>query len=250
MLHLKSRQVALIGIFAALYIVFSFLPGIPVAPEINIEVEATLASVFGIILGPYLGSLTALISALIVWVSPFGGLSPFTAPFILSPFFNALVTGLIYKGKWKGAMAVFGVLVVTFWFLPPSQPIDQFYYVGALVTFDKLIAWTLIIPAVILKRKGSSMKIMPLYFFLLSFAGNEADNAWGVIAFALPIVYNGIFGLDLETVRFLFVVSPLLYPTIRFIQAVIATIILIPLTKALKKANLTFVKAKPTETLV
>jgi len=242
LLHLNSRQLSLIAIFAALYVVFSILPGVPVAPEINIEIEACLASVFGVVLGPYLGSLTALVSAIIAWLSPFGGMSPFSAPFILAPFFNALVTGLAYKGKWKEALAVFGILIGAFWFLPPSQPIDQFYYVGALVSWDKLIALALIPLALEVRRRGLSMKAMPLFFFLLAFAGNEADNAWGVVAFGLPVVYNGIFGLNLETVRFLFVVSPFLYPTIRLIQAAIATIILVPLTRALKAANLTFEK--------
>jgi len=246
MLHLTSRQVALIGMFAALYVIFSFMPGIPVATaQIKIEIEACLASVFGVVLGPYLGSLTALVSAVVAWIIPSGGgggMGPYGMPFLLSPFFNALVTGLTYTGKWKEAMAVFGVLIAAFWFLPPSQPLGQFYYVGALVTWDKLIALALILPAVLLMRKGLSTKTMPLAFFLLAFAGNEADNAWGCIAFATPIVYNGIFGLNLDVVRFLFTVSPLVYPTIRFIQAVIATIILVPLVKALKMTNLTFVK--------
>jgi len=43
---------------------------------------------------------------------------------------------------------------------------------------------------------------------------------WGADVFAVPYVYGGIFGiLDINVVRFLFTVSPFIYPAIRIIQA-------------------------------
>jgi len=50
-------------------------------------------------------------------------------------------------------------------------------------------------------------------------------------------VYNGIFGLNVEAVRWLFLVSPFVYPAIRIIQAVLAAIVAVPLVKALKNAE-------------
>lgn len=57
-----SITVSLVAVFAALYIVLSILPGIPVVGlgELKIELEASIASVFGIVLGPYLGALPLL----------------------------------------------------------------------------------------------------------------------------------------------------------------------------------------------
>jgi len=72
---------------------------------------------------------------------------------------------------------------------------------------------------------------------LLAFIGNQADNMWGSDAFSVPLVYEGIFGLPLELVRDAFLVSPFLYPAIRFVQAIIATVIAIPLMKALKDTS-------------
>jgi hypothetical protein len=72
----------------------------------------------------------------------------------------------------------------------------------------------------------------------LAFIGNQADNMWGSEIFAVPIVYQNVFGINIETVRFLFVVSPFIYPIIRILQAIIAMVILIPLIRALESSTL------------
>lgn len=239
MVKLTSRQIALIAIFAALYYVLSlispYIPAIGFA-DIKINLEALIASVFGIVLGPYLGGLTAFTGAFVAWVLPPGNLSPLAAPFLIAPTLNALVTGFIYYKKWKHAFVTMLALIAVFPFLPPSQPLTDFGYVAALVIWDKIIALLLIIPTVkFAKKLSSSQKLIPLLFFLLAFIGNQADNMWGSLVFSVPAVYNGIYGLNLETTRFLFTLSPLAYPAIRIIQAVIAAIIAVPLVYRLKK---------------
>jgi hypothetical protein len=96
----------LIAIFAALYYVLSlispYIPAIGFA-DIRINLEALIASVFGIILGPYLGGLTAFTGAFVAWILPPGNLSPLAAPYLIAPTLNALVTGFIYYKKCKHA---------------------------------------------------------------------------------------------------------------------------------------------------
>jgi hypothetical protein len=241
MFALTSRQVALIAVFAALYYILSIItPYIPAIgiPEITISLEALMASVFGILMGPYLGCLTAFTGALVAWVLPPSGMSPLGVAFIIAPALNALVTGFIFYKKWKYGVITMSVLIAVFMLLPPSQPLTEYGYVGGLVVWDKIIAVLLIVPTVkFAKRLSSSQKLLPSLFFLLAFIGNQADNMWGSTAFAVPIVYNGIYGLDIETVRFLFTISPLVYPAIRIIQAIVATIIVIPLLSRLKKTG-------------
>lgn len=241
MVKLTSRQVALIAVFAALYYVLSlitpYVPAIGFA-DIKISLEALVASVFGILLGPYLGCLTAFTGAFVAWVLPPGGMSPLGVAFLLAPALNALVTGFVYYKKWKYGFITMLALIVAFMLMPPSQPLIEYGYVGALVVWDKVIALLLIIPTVMFaKRLSSSQKLTPFLFFLLAFIGNQADNMWGSLAFAVPVVYNGIYGLDLETVRFLFTVSPLVYPAIRILQAIVATIIVVPLVSRLRKSG-------------
>jgi uncharacterized membrane protein len=234
-LKLSSRNITLVAIFAALYYVLSLItPYIPAIglPDIKIQLEALIASVFGFVLGPYLGALAAFLGALITWILPPGSASPFGAPFLLAPPINALIVGLIFYRKSKWAFSLFGLLIGTFFFLPPSQP-TPFLYVALAVSWDKIIALLLILPTTKFSSQLSNPKYLPFLFFFISFIGNQADNMWGANIFAVPIVYNSIFGLNLEFVRVLFTTSPFIYPAIRLVQALLATIIVIPLMKSL-----------------
>jgi uncharacterized membrane protein len=235
-MKLSAQNVALMAVFAALYYVLSlvtpYVPAIGV-PEIKISLEALIATIFGVILGPYLGALTAFLGAFVAWTLPPGSMSPYGMPFLLSPPLNALVTGLIYYKKWKAGFVVFGFLIIAFLFTPPVQPLSEYSYVGIAVLWDKIIALLLILPCAKLAKKLSTPKNSLFLYFLLSFIGNQADNMWGSLAFATPVVYEGVFGFPLDAVRVAFVVSPFVYPAIRIVQAVIATIIAVPLMKAL-----------------
>jgi uncharacterized membrane protein len=233
---LTARHVALAAIFAALYYILSLItPSIPAIgiPEIKISLEAMIASIFGLVLGPYIGALTAFLGAFVAWTMPPGSISPYSLPFLLSPPINALVTGLIFYKRWKSGFLVFCLLIIAFLFTPPVQPINENFYVGVAVLFDKIIALLLILPCVKFAKQLSAAQ-GALFYFLLTFIGNQADNMWGSFIFATPIVYEGIFGLSVDTVRFLFIVSPFAYPAIRLIQAFLGTIIAVPLMKTLK----------------
>jgi len=238
-IHVKtsSRNIALIAVFAALYYVLSlispYVPAVGLA-DLRIRLEALVASVFGFVLGPYLGALAAFTGAFVTWTIPPGSASPLDAPFLLSPPINALVVGLVFYRKSKWAFAIFGSLIVAFLFLPPSQPIAENYIVPTAVLWDKLIALFLIFPSIWLGKKSSNPRIATALFFLIAFIGNQADNMWGSDVFAVPIVYKSIYGLDVEMVRPLFIASPFVYPAIRLVQAILATIIAVPLMRTLK----------------
>jgi len=254
-MKLTTRTIALIAVFAALYYALSlvspFIPAVAV-PEITIKLEAAVASIFGLLLGPYIGFLTALLGALVAWIlPPSGGLS-YGLPFLLSPPLNALVVGFVFYKKWKLAFATLAALILAFWFLPPSQPVSEYWYVGFATTWDKIIALALIFPAAKLARFGS-VQNRALFYFLLAFVGNQADNMWGSDIFAVPLVYEGIFGFtSLDAVRFAFLVSPFIYPAIRIIQAIIVAVVALPLMKTLEKSALVPINesiiAKPSET--
>jgi len=236
-MRLSAQNIALVAVFAALYYVLSLItPYVPAVaiPEIKISLEALIASIFGLVLGPYLGALSAFVGAFVAWTLPPGSMSPFGMPFLLSPPINALVTGLIYYKKWKAGFLILGVLIFAFIFTPPVQPLNENLHVGIAVLWDKIIALLLILPCIKFAKQLSTAQTLPILYFFLAFIGNQADNMWGSLAFASPVVYEGIFGLPLDTVRFLFVVSPFVYPAIRLVQAVIATIVAVPLMKALK----------------
>jgi hypothetical protein len=228
----------LVAVFAALYYALSLVsPYVPAVgiPDLRIKLEALMASVFGLILGPYLGALTAFTGASVTWALPPASANPFDAPFLLSPPINALVVGLIFYKKWKWGSVILGVLIAAFLFLPPSQPISENYLVAIAVLWDKVIALFLVFPTLWLSRKNPNPGYIPIMLFLVTFIGNQADNMWGADIFAVPFVYEGIFGiLDVGQVRLLFMLSPFIYPAIRLVQATLATAIAVPLLRALK----------------
>ncbi|MBS7637660.1 ECF transporter S component [Candidatus Bathyarchaeota archaeon] len=254
-----SLTVSFIGIFAAVYVIASLLPAIPVVavPGMSIQLGAATASVIGIILGPYLGALAAFIGTIVAFF--YRGASIFDLIFILNPALNALTLGLIFRNKWKHAFVLFALIIAAFWLTPPVIPLNTYWYVGLAATFDKIVALFLIpVVARLLKAHGPRVeeasvkflgKALPIFFFG-AFIGNQADSALGSLIFALPIVYGGLFGPALEPtakllglslldfVRYSFTVSPFIYPVIRIIQALIASIVAAPLVKVLKTAGL------------
>ena len=235
---LTTKNVALLAVFAALYYVLSLItfnisaPGIP---QVQIGLFALVASVYGLVLGPYLGTLAAFLGALVAWTLPPSGMAPYGLPFLLSPPLNAFVTGSIYYKKWKFAFVAFAALIVAFFFTPPVQPLTENLHVIFWVLIDKIIALLLIIPLVKFSDLfASSEKWTYALYLILGFIGNQADNMWGTLAFSVPAVYSGIFGLPLEAVRTGFLVSPLFYPVIRLIQASAVMFIGVSLMRTLK----------------
>lgn len=79
-IELSAKNVALLTIFAALsFIICKFIPGIPIVgvPDASIKFDAAVAPLYGMIIGPYLGFLAALIGGLIAAGSPFSVLTSF-----------------------------------------------------------------------------------------------------------------------------------------------------------------------------
>ena len=235
-MKITTQNLALIAIFAALYYILSLIAPINIPTgvgNLTITFAALFAAVIGLVLGPYLGFTSALLGASIAWILPPSGGNLFGLPFLLSPALNALVTGLIFYKKWKFGFAIFGILIVAFLFTPPIWPVTENWFVAAAVLFDKIIALLLILPLVKFAKQMSTGIKLAVFYFLLAFVGNQADNMWGSFIFATPVVYNGVFGLDVGTVRYLFLLSPFAYPAIRLIQAFIAMLIVVPLMRTL-----------------
>ena len=233
---MTSKHVALMAIFAALYFVLSLItPYVPAVgvPEIKISLEALIATIFGLVLAPYLGAAAALLGAFVSFV--YTGMLPTNIPFLLAPPLNALASGFIFYRKWKWGFAVFAALIIAFLFTPPVTPLTENWFVAAAVLFDKVIALFLILPLVWFAKRLSIGKAAG-FFFVLAFIGNQVDNMWGSFIFATPMVYGSPFfgGMTADIVRGLFVLSPFAYPAIRLFQAFIAMLIAVPLMQTLK----------------
>jgi hypothetical protein len=235
-ISLTPKQIGFTAIFAALYVAVSV--AVPLAIPVGvggltITLSALIATLFGIILGPYLGTTSALMGAAVSYALT--GMSPLNLPFLLSPPLNAFVSGALFYKKWKMAVIPFVILMIAFLFTPPVYSFGN-PQVALWVLWDKLIAVLLIAP-LMLFRKRLSVGFGASLFFILAFIGNQADNIWGSFAFALPQVYNGIYGMQTVDVQVAFLAGPFLYPAIRLLQALIITLIAIPLIRVLYQTN-------------
>ncbi len=229
----SSLIAAYTGIMAAVYYAFLWLPGIPVVglPQVKIDLGASFAPILGVILGPYLGFLAALVSDIVKVVTP---PNIYGLPFILCPPVSAFSASFIVRGRVREPLLLLLAILMMAMFTPVFYPVTIYGNVYILAYFDKIAALILIPVAAYLARKGRASFHIAL--FLAMFIGNQTDSALGCTVFALPQVYQGIFGIgDVEVVRGLFTVSPLVYPAIRLIQAFIGYIIAMPLIRVLTR---------------
>ncbi|MBC7130708.1 ECF transporter S component [Candidatus Bathyarchaeota archaeon] len=112
-MKVSPKEVALVAIFAALsWIASKFVPGIPIigAEGSTISWDASLAPIYGIILGPYLGFAAALIGGLVAAGSLFTVLTSFCTG--ISAFVAGMLTDKSKKPYgWIVAAAVIALLL-------------------------------------------------------------------------------------------------------------------------------------------
>jgi hypothetical protein len=119
MVKLSARDVAFVGVFAALsVVVIKVIPGFPIIglSDSQIKFDAAIAPIYGMVLGPYLGCLAAFIGGIVLANSWFSVLTSF------APAASALVAGLLTQKKlasslskipgWAGAAIILGLLIL------------------------------------------------------------------------------------------------------------------------------------------
>ncbi|MGQ9624110.1 MAG: hypothetical protein ACUVUF_08895 [Candidatus Bathycorpusculaceae bacterium] len=116
-LELSAKNIALLAIFASLsLIICKFIPGMPIVgvPDASIKFDAAIAPIYGMIIGPYLGFLAALIGGLIAAGSPFSVLTSFCTAV------SAMVAGFLTSDRisknskiqgWPISALILGVLI-------------------------------------------------------------------------------------------------------------------------------------------
>lgn len=148
---LSSYDVAFVGIFAALSVVIiKTLPGIPIVgvSGASIKFDAAIAPIYGLIIGPYLGFLAALLGGLVTAGSLVDVLTSF------SPAMSALIAGFLTQrylrskeGAIKGWMAGAAILgaVILGWYLTPvgqEAPFYPLFHLAGLVLILAMRGWT------------------------------------------------------------------------------------------------------------
>jgi len=229
---MNSKLIALISLLAALYLIVTLLPGIPVPglPRLKIQLEAGIATVYGALLGPIWGAVATAVGVILATYLPPGGASLVSIVFSPSPVFNALISGLLYKGLRKQAFLILSVAIIIISVSPIFHPLSKYSYIYFAALYDKVITLFLILTLPYLETRNRM-----IYLIVLGFIGSESDNIMGNVIFSNPYIYKGVFGLNEKIARKLYLISPLFYPFVRLLQGVFSAIVIYGLEKRLPK---------------
>jgi hypothetical protein len=191
--RLLTKQVALISVFAALIVVVTRLPGIPImvgAQFGTIELAVVLYPIAGILLGPYVGALAALLGNSVAFLIPKWSIFGLLA--IPAGALSALVAGFLTKRDkwldWKAAAVVLGVLICM-WYIPIPNP--QQAYVGLEAPYYPIPLHISALALVLIFRRritnfinSSAKRLMTLGVGIASYVGIMTDHMFGNLMYA------------------------------------------------------------------
>jgi hypothetical protein len=203
------------AIFAAFSaIVIKIVPGIPIVgvPGANIKFDAAIAPLYGLIIGPYLGFLAALIGGLITAGNPFDILTSF------APAVSALVAGFLTQENlgsneskikgWMAASVVLALLISGWYFtgVGQSAPFYPILHIAGLAFILATRGWT----ANTFKEgktEGTSWQVKPYYLLggivvmvmAYMFTRPYSSDVWILPYLSLPMFFAGgiiiVYGL-------------------------------------------------------
>ena len=187
----KSIIIGLVAIFAALHTTLYFLP---YALWRNWAV--LLEPIEGIILGPYVGFLAALLGSSISRMIAFDPLWMFG---IIAEPFSVLTIGLLSRRIWKPVLAAYTTMLLAYFAHPYGRALPLW------TIADVLVALILIYPATKLGNHlfGPILKHMSTAVVLISFVGIATDSLIRIFLL-IPCGLSGLFFTSLEQVSAIF----------------------------------------------
>ena len=115
----KSQYVSLIAVFSALNVVFDLIVGLP-SSGVWYGLIFIAEPINGIILGPYAGFLSTLIGVMIGhFIVPRE--TVYELLFTLGAPIGALISGLLYRGKWRAVLVYYVTLLVIYFSTPITR---------------------------------------------------------------------------------------------------------------------------------
>ena len=186
-LTLTTKQVALTSAFAALIVMFTRLPGIPIigAPGAKVELSVVIYPLIGILLGGEVGAIAVLIGNFASWLIP---PSTLLGLLMIPPGVLAvLVAGSLRSSEktfnWKLASATLTVLNVLWYFTP----------IGLEAPFYPILHWSALLLIVVFREKtkiflesASKLRIV-LGTGICSFAALMSDSMAGNLIFIYAV---------------------------------------------------------------
>lgn len=220
-------------IFAALYAVFSLVSLFPIIGALGrfITLAAVLAPVIGMLLGPYVGFLATSIGGFVGWTVTQSGVFGF-ASFIPGSF-SALTAGLLINGERRVSAILYLILFLSMAFFPLIGPVWLFPLYLWLQLIGLVISASPVSTVAFKSLRAHRIDRLTLGVGVVALVSSLAGQVAGTLMFEL-MVYP--FNPQIEfwrTAQW----QPLafVYPVERILIAVLATLVGVPLIKAVRR---------------
>ena len=246
---LSTRDIAFTAVFAALSVVIiMFIPGIPIVgmSGARITLDAAIAPIYGLVIGPYLGALAAFLGGIIV--AGYKGWHLFSVLTSFCPAVSALIAGTLTskrEGPVRGWIlsAVTLLILIAGWYgtgIGRGAPLYPVLHIAGLALILLLRGW-----ASDLFESGVSWKLT-FAVAAASYAGIIADHMLGNLIFItgigwfipLKVVEGWLSGLGLPSVSALFMYMLPVSTVERLAMTAVATLFGVALITALRASGL------------
>ena len=226
---LAAKDLALIVCFAAVYAVFAAIPIFQILgmPNASITAAAITAPVIGMLLGPYMGTLSVILGGTVSF--SFGFFSPMS---FVSGIFASLCAGLLCNGKRAWCFVVYLLSLLLLSFYPFIGPAWLFPLYSWFQVFGLLL---LVSPLELLAIKNlRSAKISGRFFsfFVVSLTSTlvgQISGSFTALAIIPSLASAWLLNFQVLTVQ---------YPIERIVIAFGSALIGVPLFRILQSSNL------------
>ena len=229
----KSQFVSLVAIFAALNVVCDSITGISLFEYgvwwswIFLMVPLT-----GIVLGPYAGFLSTFIGVMIGHFIYFRGTPEFL--FTVGAPVGAMVSGLLFEGKWKTVFAYYTVLFVAYFITPLAWQLPIWGM------WDTYLAYAGLLVILMLIRKSSwKLESRGLLFaaVMCAFIGLEADILFRIFLLVPCRTYWLIYGWPVELLQWAWALGAAVTPVQVAISTLVTAVVGPPLIKVIRETG-------------
>ncbi len=246
----RTTKLALISLFAVLYTVLRLVPTFPMVGVLGtFSASDTLAPIYGVLLGPYVGGGSIIIGTFLAIA--FGKPATFLGLDFLPATVAAVSLGFMVQRRFRPVIAIFIVLLGLFLVHPFTLRFVTLPN-GVPVPFNWLHLVALVILVSPLSRRAVdwitsvSPKRLPLGLAVLSFIGTMMQHVTG------GFLFESVLGLVLNTIKAnawpaLWTTIFYAYPFERLIVTVVAALIGSALITTLRSSNVKLISQPVTK---
>jgi hypothetical protein len=220
-------------VFAALYAIFSLVSLFPIIGALGrfITLGAVLAPVIGMLLGPYVGVLATSIGGFVGWTVTQSGAFGFVS--FIPGSFSALTAGLLINGERRVSAILYLIVFLSMAFFPLIGPVWLFPLFLWLQLIGLVISVSPVSTVASKSLRADRIDRLTLGVGVIALVSALAGQVAGTLMFEL-MVYP--FNPQIEfwrTAQW----QPLafVYPVERTLIAVLATLVGVPLIKAVRR---------------